>query len=98
MPTGGPEGKPFYVNGPHDDARKIIGQWLNPTTGSEDPGDGQAAQGRERITRGRTMPKMQSNIRLYLRKPASCYDAIVHGYDEVSPLEPEEWEFLTPVW
>lgn len=26
--TGGPEGRPFYVNGPHDDARKIIEQLL----------------------------------------------------------------------
>ena len=26
VPTGGPEGKPFYVNGPHDDARKIVEQ------------------------------------------------------------------------
>jgi hypothetical protein len=24
IPTGGPEGKPFFVNGPHDDARKIV--------------------------------------------------------------------------
>lgn len=24
VPTGGPEGKPFYINGPHDDARKIV--------------------------------------------------------------------------
>ena len=24
VPTGGPEGKPLYINGPHDDARKII--------------------------------------------------------------------------
>jgi hypothetical protein len=24
VPTGGPEGKPFYINGPHDDPRKII--------------------------------------------------------------------------
>ncbi len=26
------------------------------------------------------------------------YDALVHAYAEVSPLEPEEWELLTPVW
>jgi Ser/Thr protein kinase RdoA (MazF antagonist) len=26
------------------------------------------------------------------------YDAVVQGYAEVSPLEPEEWELLTPVW
>jgi Ser/Thr protein kinase RdoA (MazF antagonist) len=26
------------------------------------------------------------------------HDAIVHAYAEVSPLEPEEWELLTPVW
>ncbi|MCQ6562865.1 phosphotransferase enzyme family protein [Paenibacillus mendelii] len=26
------------------------------------------------------------------------YDQIIHGYDEVSPLEPEEWELLTPMW
>jgi Ser/Thr protein kinase RdoA (MazF antagonist) len=26
------------------------------------------------------------------------YDEIVHAYAEVSPLEPEEWELLTPVW
>lgn len=26
VPTGGPEGKPFYVNGPYDDARKIVEQ------------------------------------------------------------------------
>ena len=24
VPTGGPEGKPFFVNGPYDDARKIV--------------------------------------------------------------------------
>lgn len=28
VPTGGPEGKPFYVNGPHDDARKIVEQLI----------------------------------------------------------------------
>lgn len=28
VPTGGPEGKPFYVNGPHDDARKIVEQLM----------------------------------------------------------------------
>jgi hypothetical protein len=28
VPTGGPEGKPFYVNGPYDDANKIIEQLL----------------------------------------------------------------------
>ena len=26
------------------------------------------------------------------------YDAIIHGYAEVSPLEPEEWELITPLW
>jgi Ser/Thr protein kinase RdoA (MazF antagonist) len=26
------------------------------------------------------------------------HDEIVRAYDEVSPLEPEEWELLTPVW
>lgn len=26
------------------------------------------------------------------------YDAVVHGYVEVSPLEPEEWALLTPMW
>ena len=26
------------------------------------------------------------------------YDAFVHGYAEVSPLEPEEWELITPLW
>ncbi len=26
------------------------------------------------------------------------YDAVVHAYDEVLPLEPEEWAILTPVW
>lgn len=26
VPTGGPEGNPFYVNGPRDDARKIVEQ------------------------------------------------------------------------
>lgn len=26
------------------------------------------------------------------------YDEVVHGYAEVSPLEPEEWELLTPMW
>jgi Ser/Thr protein kinase RdoA (MazF antagonist) len=26
------------------------------------------------------------------------YDALVHAYAEVSPLEPEEWELLTPLW
>ena len=26
------------------------------------------------------------------------YDALIHGYDEVSPLEPEEWALLTPLW
>jgi hypothetical protein len=24
IPTGGPEGKPFFVNGPYDDARRIV--------------------------------------------------------------------------
>jgi Ser/Thr protein kinase RdoA (MazF antagonist) len=26
------------------------------------------------------------------------YDEIVHAYAEVSPLHPEEWELLTPMW
>ncbi|AZN38807.1 phosphotransferase enzyme family protein [Paenibacillus albus] len=26
------------------------------------------------------------------------YDEVVYGYDEVSPLEPEEWELITPMW
>lgn len=26
------------------------------------------------------------------------YDAVIHGYDEVSSLEPEEWALLTPMW
>jgi Ser/Thr protein kinase RdoA (MazF antagonist) len=26
------------------------------------------------------------------------YDAVIHGYAEVSPLEPEEWKLLTPMW
>jgi len=26
------------------------------------------------------------------------YDEVIWGYDEVSPLEPEEWELLTPLW
>jgi aminoglycoside phosphotransferase (APT) family kinase protein len=26
------------------------------------------------------------------------YDAVIQGYTEVSPLEPEEWALLTPVW
>lgn len=26
------------------------------------------------------------------------YDEVVYGYDEVSPLEPEEWELLTTMW
>lgn len=26
------------------------------------------------------------------------YDEVIHGYDEVSPLEPEEWALLTPLW
>jgi Ser/Thr protein kinase RdoA (MazF antagonist) len=26
------------------------------------------------------------------------YDAVIHGYDEVSPLAPEEWALLTPMW
>ena len=26
------------------------------------------------------------------------YDEVVHAYAEVSPLEPEEWELLTPMW
>ena len=26
VPTGGPEGKPFFVSGPHDDPRRIVNQ------------------------------------------------------------------------
>jgi Ser/Thr protein kinase RdoA (MazF antagonist) len=26
------------------------------------------------------------------------YDDVIHAYAEVSPLEPEEWELLTPLW
>jgi len=26
------------------------------------------------------------------------YDAVIHGYAEVSPLEPEEWALITPLW
>jgi Ser/Thr protein kinase RdoA (MazF antagonist) len=26
------------------------------------------------------------------------HDTIVHAYNEVSPLDPEEWELLTPLW
>lgn len=26
------------------------------------------------------------------------YDDVIHGYVELSPLEPEEWELLTPLW
>jgi Ser/Thr protein kinase RdoA (MazF antagonist) len=26
------------------------------------------------------------------------YDAVIHGYAEVAPLDPEEWELLTPMW
>ncbi|WP_308635472.1 phosphotransferase enzyme family protein [Paenibacillus silvisoli] len=26
------------------------------------------------------------------------YDEIVHGYNEEAPLEPEEWELITPLW
>ncbi len=26
------------------------------------------------------------------------YDEVVHGYAEVSPLAPEEWELITPLW
>ena len=26
------------------------------------------------------------------------YDEVVHGYHEVSPLDAEEWEMLTPMW
>lgn len=26
------------------------------------------------------------------------YDAVIHGYCEVAPLEPEEWAALTPLW
>ncbi|NBD24579.1 phosphotransferase enzyme family protein [Paenibacillus glycinis] len=26
------------------------------------------------------------------------YDEVVYGYHEVSPLDPEEWELLTPLW
>jgi Ser/Thr protein kinase RdoA (MazF antagonist) len=28
----------------------------------------------------------------------SKYDDVIHGYNEVSPLEPEEWELITPLW
>jgi hypothetical protein len=33
VPTGGPEGKPFFVAGPHDDARRIVDQ-LTRTVGA----------------------------------------------------------------
>jgi Ser/Thr protein kinase RdoA (MazF antagonist) len=26
------------------------------------------------------------------------YDEVIHAYAEVAPLEPEEWELLTPLW
>lgn len=26
------------------------------------------------------------------------YDEVIHAYAEVSPLEPEEWELITPLW
>ena len=26
------------------------------------------------------------------------YDDVIHGYAEVSPLEPEEWALITPIW
>ena len=26
------------------------------------------------------------------------YDEVIRGYDEVSPLEPEEWAMIVPVW
>ena len=26
------------------------------------------------------------------------YDQVIYAYAEVSPLEPEEWELLTPLW
>ena len=26
------------------------------------------------------------------------YDHVIHRYAEVSPLEPEEWELLSPLW
>jgi Ser/Thr protein kinase RdoA (MazF antagonist) len=26
------------------------------------------------------------------------YDAVIHAYAEVAPLEPEEWALLTPLW
>lgn len=26
------------------------------------------------------------------------YDAVIHGYASVSPLEPEEWALITPLW
>ena len=26
------------------------------------------------------------------------YDDVVHGYNQVSPLDPEEWALLTPLW
>jgi Ser/Thr protein kinase RdoA (MazF antagonist) len=26
------------------------------------------------------------------------YDEVIHGYAEVSPLAPEEWALLTPLW
>lgn len=33
IPTGGPEGKPFFVAGPHDNARRVIDQ-LTRTVGA----------------------------------------------------------------
>ena len=26
------------------------------------------------------------------------YDAVIHGYNEASPLEPQEWALVTPLW
>jgi len=26
------------------------------------------------------------------------YDEVIYGYDEVTPLDAEEWELLTPMW
>lgn len=26
------------------------------------------------------------------------YDAVIEGYHEVTPLSPEEWALLTPMW
>lgn len=27
-----------------------------------------------------------------------AYDDVIYGYEEISPLEPEEWALLTPLW